>query len=299
MKFEKHALTFSEQAALLRARGMLGDEESMIRRLSAVNYYRLAGYWHHRKLPDDSFQPGTHFNVVWEQYVFDRKLRLLMMDAIERIEIALRTGFSYEHSHAHGTFGYLEDPASLPKLAIEQRSSLFESIEREVSRSRELFVQHFRNKYGDEHRLPPLWIATEVLSMGTVLRLFQSSSNRVKSAVASVFDVSADALRTWLWSLNEVRNIAAHHGRLWNRQLGNLPIIPPIRFHPAWHHPQFANDRLYAVLAVCAHCLPRIAPHSGWRTRVLSLIRDNPQMPVRNMGFPLGWEKSDLWTKGN
>ncbi len=296
MKFEKPALTFREQVALLTKRGMLGDEEVMIRRLSVVNYYRLAGYWHHRKLADDSFQPGTHFNVVWDQYVFDRKLRLLMIDAIERIEIALRTRFSYEHSHAHGTFGYVEDPASLPKLFGERRSALLESIEREVSRSRELFVEHFRNTYGDSHRLPPLWVVSEVLSMGTMVQLFQSSSNRVKAAVASMFEVSAEALRSWLWSLNEVRNVAAHHGRLWNRQLGNGPMIPPIRFHPAWHQPRFANDRLYAVLAVCAHCLPRIAPHSGWRMRVRELIRENPQMPIRNMGFPVDWDTSSLWT---
>jgi abortive infection bacteriophage resistance protein len=297
MKFEKPALTFLEQAQLLHRRGMIGDTERMVRRLSAVNYYRLSGYWHHRKRPgdpDEAFHPGTHFDVVWEQYVFDRKLRLLVMDAIERIEVALRTQFSYHHSHAHGAFGYFEDPQSMPKLS--DRDEFFETIDREVKRSRrETFVKHFETKYGDSHRLPPLWVATEVLSFGSVLRLFQNSSNRVKSAVAQTFGVSHEVLRTWLWSLNEVRNIAAHHGRLWNKTLGNRPMIPSIRFHPAWHQPPFDDDRLYAVLSICAHCLPRVAPHSRWRARVFELLQENPRIPIRNMGFPNDWQSSALW----
>lgn len=88
MKYAKPPLTFEQQADQLIQRGLIADRGLLIERLSSVNYYRLSGYWFHRRLPDDSFKPGTTFAAVWDQYVFDRRLRLLVMDAVERIEIA-------------------------------------------------------------------------------------------------------------------------------------------------------------------------------------------------------------------
>jgi len=116
MKFTKPPLTFEQQADLLIQRGIIADRELLIQRLSSVNYYRLSGYWHHRKLPDDTFLPGTEFGVIWEQYVFDRQLRLLVMDAVERVEVAVWTQLSYHHALTHGPFGQVEvaPPPSIP-----------------------------------------------------------------------------------------------------------------------------------------------------------------------------------------
>lgn len=137
MKFTKPALTIEQQVELLLSRGMLGNREEMKQRLTAVSYYRLSGYWFHRKRSDDTFEPGTNFGVVWDQYVFDRKLRILVMDALERIEVGLRTQFSYQHAHAHGPFGYVEDPGALPKLKADARDRLLLRISDEVDRSKE------------------------------------------------------------------------------------------------------------------------------------------------------------------
>lgn len=297
MRYEKPALTLDAQVEQLIRRGMIGDPEKMQRRLGVVSYYRLSGYWFHRKTTDDTFKPGTTFEVAWKQYIFDRKLRLLLMDAIERIEVALRTQFAYHHSHAHGAFGYSTDATSLPGLSPIKRVEQLKRVHEEVKRSRELFASHFRDKYGDSHDYPPLWIATETLSFGCVLGLWQASTSDVKNKIAAIFGVSDQVLRTWFWTLNEVRNVCAHHGRLWNRVLGNKPKIPYAKHHPAWHQPSpVSNDRVYSAFSIAAHSLTRIAPHSSWHRRVRTLVEGASAVaPLANMGFPPDWLQSALW----
>ena len=215
MKFSKRPLTFDEQADLLIARGMEGDRAQLVQCLASVNYYRLSGYWFARHQADaEGFLPGTRFKVVWNQYVFDRKLRLVLMDAIGRIEIAPRTKVSYHHAREHGPFHYHDVPESLPGLDTDKLQSLTYSIDRELKRSKEVFISHFKGKYGDTHDVPPIWMVTEVLSFGCVLILFKGCSKSVKRSVASAFDVPPKVLECWLWTLNEVRNVVAPHGRL-------------------------------------------------------------------------------------
>ncbi len=296
MKYGKPPLTFSDQAKLLISRGMVGNETDIARHLSSVNYYRLSGYWYHRLDGNNAFKPGTTFQGAWDRYVFDRKLKLLVMDAVERIEIAIRTWVSYHHAHEHDAFAYAIDPNALPGLSPQRRDELLKRIGDEVDRSqRETFIEHFKVKYGDEHKFPPLWIATEVMSFGSVIQLYQGSSNAVKKPVASQLDLSHSVLRTWLWSLNEVRNVCAHHSRLWNRAVGNKPVVPTKSHHPAWHDPPVDSSRVYGILCVCSHSLSRISPGSTWPRRVRHLLEAYPGIPKKNMGFPEGWHTSELW----
>ena len=83
LKFTKPPLSYQQQAELLIGRGMvIPDHDAMMRQLEAVGYYRLCSYWHPFKQADSSFVPGTSFETVWKRYVFDRQLRLAVMDAI-------------------------------------------------------------------------------------------------------------------------------------------------------------------------------------------------------------------------
>ncbi len=297
LKFTKPPLTFEDQVKLLLSRGMNGDPETMEQRLSTINYYRLSGYWFHRLDGNNRFRPDTHFNDVWLRYVFDRKLRLLLMDAVERIEVTVRTLLSYHFAHAHGPFAYALDHGTLPGLPAFRRQELLSRIANEVDRSkREQFVKHFRQKYGGDHKDLPIWMATEVMSFGSVISVLQACSNVVKKKVARSFDVSAPVMVSWLWSLNEVRNICAHHGRLWNRPLGNKPLIPFMKHHPEWHQPGPPdNRRIFCVLTVCAHCLARISPGTTWPHRLRKLLNEYERIPRRNMGFTERWLESPLW----
>ncbi len=121
MKYTKRPLTFDEQVQQLVDRGLEGDPATIRNRLQSVNYYRLTGYLYpYRIQGSDNFVPGTQFETVWEQYAFDRRLRLLVMDAIERIEIAVRAQLAYHHAHTyHDPFAYATQPISLPDMKPE------------------------------------------------------------------------------------------------------------------------------------------------------------------------------------
>jgi abortive infection bacteriophage resistance protein len=187
MKYAKPPLALDAQADQLLQRGMTGDRDLMIARLASVSYYRLSGYWYPFRSAGDSFKPGTSFDDAWGRYVFDRRLRLMVMDAIERIEVAVRSQLAHQHSLLHGAFAYSTDPGTLPKLKGNEHQEFLDRIDEETQRSRETFVKHFKSKYGDSHRYLPIWMAAEVMTFGTVLTFFRGASHKVKQRVATAF----------------------------------------------------------------------------------------------------------------
>ena len=120
MKYDKPPLSFEEQAGLLVKRGLVVDSAFLIDRLKNVNYYRLSGYLYpYRQAKDnDSFKLGTTFEKVWRHYTFDRRLRLIVMDAIERVEVSIRTQLICILAHESGAFGYTKQEI-LPNLGTE------------------------------------------------------------------------------------------------------------------------------------------------------------------------------------
>lgn len=297
MKFTKPALTYDEQADLLLQRGMSGNRSDMIRRLERVSYYRLSGYWFPFQEPSDQFKKGTTFDHVWDHYVFDRKLRLLVLDALERIEVDVRASLSYELAHTFGSFGYASEPKALPKLDTFKRKELLKRIQDEIARNKkEQFIKAFNAKYGADHSFPPIWIATEVLSFGTIIQLWQSSPRQVKKATSGRFGLADEVFRTWLWTMNEVRNVCAHHSRLWNRTLGNKPMIP--KGDTSWSTPvNVGNDRLFVVLTMIRVCLRTLSPKSSWTERLEDLLAAYPKIPKTHMGIAGNWQSSPLWSK--
>jgi abortive infection bacteriophage resistance protein len=296
MQYAKPFLPIEDQVARLRARGMEGDEDFIKLRLQSVSYYRLSGYWHPFRLPGkDDFKTGTQFRQVWDQYVFDRRLRLLVLDAMERIEVAVRGLMSFHHSKQFGPFGYARNPASLPDLHGVQRTKFFETLDREIERSDETFVEHFRNKSSDPDL--PIWMATEVMSFGSVVRLYRTAPSDVQRDVAANFGVPEKVFKTWLLTLNTVRNICAHHGRLWNRSIaGTRPSIPRAKLYPEWHTPvKIPDTHIFATLTICQHCLNKICVGHHWAARLKSLLDEYPKVPQNRMGFPPNWEASPIW----
>lgn len=231
MIYTKLALTFEQQADLLIQRGLATDRDEFITVLCSVNYYRLSGYLYPFRKSDHTFYPGTNFNQVWRRYTFDRHLRLLTLDAIERVEDALRTQLVYEHVHAYGPFGYT-NLNNLPKLNNQDFESLQHRIRMETKRSQEVFVKHFINKYRDNHEHLPLWMVVEIIPFGLTFTLYNAVETRIMKTLASIYGVPDVVLKSWLGTINAIRNICAHHGRLWNRQLSFRHKIPKYRKKP-------------------------------------------------------------------
>jgi abortive infection bacteriophage resistance protein len=295
VKYSKPALTFSEQADLLIGRGLVAaSKQEIIEKLQAVNYYRLSAYWYPFRQSDDSLVAGTTLETIWRRYTFDRQLRLLVLDAIERVEIAVRTQLVNRHTLKHGPFGYL-DRATLPALAVHEHRDLLSRVRDEAGKSREDFARHFYAKYTAETDLP-LWMACELMTFGAMFTLFRGVETVLKQTIAAEYGVADRVLESWLSTLNQVRNLCAHHARLWNRIFGVRPLIPRIHKHPNWHQPvPIGNERLFGVLTVLHYLLRQVAPQSRWRHRFELLLNHYPEIPLPAMGFPANWKESPLW----
>lgn len=294
MNYAKLPLTYEQQADLLLARGMVADRGQLIDHLRSVNYYRLTAYWYPFKRPDSSFEPGTSLDVVWNRYTFDRQLRLLVMDAIERVEVAVRSRLVYELVHRYGPFAHL-DPAAWPGVLPAERQRFIDDVHDAAQRSREAFIDHFRRNY-DEFPDLPLWVVAEIMTFGNMLTLFRRVGMHAQRTIANQFNLAGRVLESWLLSLNYVRNLCAHHSRLWNRELAIKPQIPDPRHHPEWHQPApIANDFVFAVLSLLRHLTSVIAPQSGWRDRLFDLFDRYPAIPIAHMGIPEDWRGRDLW----
>jgi len=226
LQFSKHPITFDQQIDLLISRGMqIPDKDSARHYLSSLNYYRLGAYW----LPFETnhathtFKDGTSFDDVIDLYVFDRELRLLVLDAIERIEVSIRTTWAYYLAHTHGAHSFLDESIFRDS---EKYSRCLEALEKEVRLSTEVFIKHYLNKYTNPP-LPPVWSIVEVMSLGQLSKwYFNLKHRRDRQSIATIYDLDERVLTSFLHHLTIVRNLCAHHSRLWNRKIRFQLKIP-------------------------------------------------------------------------
>ncbi|HQV38934.1 MAG: Abi family protein [Flavobacteriales bacterium] len=298
VEFAKEPLTLDKQIDLLRERGMVISDEAKARTyLTNISYYRLSAYWYiFLELPQAAhkFKEGTEFHRVVDTYVFDRKLRMLLFDEIERIEISIKTRLIQEFCETKGKNWY-EDPALYTKPYHQQK--FLECVDDEIKRTSEVFIKHYRQKYNNGVR-PPAWMVFQLVSFGQVSRLMKNlrSCPELK-AVADHYGVDAQVLLSWMESLSFVRNTAAHHARLWNRRIPKAPVLPNNPQH-AWLKavPGPGEERkLYAVLAVVRYLLARFIPSTSFSTKLNKLLADHPEVLESYMGFTPNWRDEPLW----
>ncbi|RJX18077.1 MAG: Abi family protein [Desulfobulbus sp.] len=294
MRFTKPPKTFAEQVELLTSRGMeVEDPERAERYLSHLNYYRLAAYWLpcEQDHPTHRFRPGTRFNTVLEHYIFDRELRLLVMDAIERLEVSLRTRWAYHLSHAYGPHAHLD--GGIFKQGRWSHPDNVQNLKEVVRSSAEVFIRHF-DAYDEE--LPPLWAICEIMTLGQLSKWYANLRHgRDRNAIARVYGLDEVNLTSFLHHLSIVRNLCAHHARLWNREFTFAWKLP--RGKPAGLAENFnATDgkKIYNTLVMLAFLLDRINPHS-WKKRLGALFAKHPEVREGNMGFPGDWRERPIW----
>lgn len=303
MRYLKPPLSFDQQANLLIYRGLQDVTISeLIEFLQNVNYYRLSGYLYTFKKYDhntgeEKFANGTSFIIVKQRYEFDRRLRLLLMDAIERIEVSIfRTRLVEIHTTKYGPFGYT-DPANYDYIFANSLgfSKLLSEIEDDISRSHEEFVARYKAKYVEEPCLP-FWMTAELMSFGQMFTLYKNLEYGLKRQISSYFHIHPVVMDSWLHSLNYIRNACAHHVRLWNRLLPLPPKIPYSKNNPEWHIPvEVDNKRVFVILTICQYLLKELGLNGQWKSSVDILLGESPNVPIHMMGFPPNWEDSPIW----
>lgn len=174
MQYRKPPLPFADQIRLLQNRGLnIPDLQKAEHYLSHISYYRLRAYtypFQDNTDPNHPFLPNVEFEQILDLYRFDRKLRIIIFDAIERIEIAFRTQIIYHFSLRHGAH-FFQD-GRLFHNQVNFRNDL-KTLDKEIKRSTETFIKHYRRKYTQPKR-PAAWMSLEVTSMGLLSKIFEN-----------------------------------------------------------------------------------------------------------------------------
>lgn len=310
MRYSKPALSISDQAQLLLDRGLIcNDRHRLEHYLSNIGYYRLSAYllpFEQASLTGDSrnhkFLPNTTFEQVLNLYVFDRKLRLLVMEAIERIEVAARTrwacAMALRHgAHAHMNSGLFKNPW--------QHATDIARVSKELQDSNETFVAHYRKKYTEPY-LPPIWAVVETITLGSLSRWIASTSdNQVKREVTKMLGLpTIEILEQVLHALTPMRNICAHHARMWNRRfILLLPNIKRLRGQlitetnttASGETQESLTREIYNFIVVIHYLMRQINPGTSWGTRMAKHIQLLSSGQQQAMGFPEDWKMRHPW----
>ena len=294
--YQKPWLSYADQVTKLVSRGLTVRDPVVAERfLSHVNYYRFSGYCLAFERPRHTFPQGVTFEHITGAYTFDVALRDLLTEALEVIEIDVRAWLAYHFGQAHGAFGHT-DPANF--FGKFDHADLMDRLRDEAARSSELFIKHFRRSYAEYPHLP-VWMLTEVISFGTLTRMFRGMDRRDQQAVSSRYNLQAFPFGTILLHLTYVRNLCAHHSRLWDRVWSIKVTLPQGKM---WQRPIMpGNDRLFATVCLIQHLLNR-CPAIGdfaaeWRDRLCPLLKAPPNNPqaIQYMGMPMNWDQHPVW----
>ena len=312
----KFHLTVSEQVALLKSRGMvIEDDSSAEKTLLNLGYYRLSGHFYPLRKTNpvgvpgrqDGFQAGTTLSLVEKLYEFDRQLRLLVLDAVERIEVAVRCDIAHRlgkrHRIAHECPSELDsrfcdeiNPKTGTTLYQDWTAKLSSAIQKA---KKEDFVKHHKQNYGGKM---PIWVITEVWDFGLLSKFFAGMQYRDQSFIARRYGLQEGKyLASWLRAINFVRNVSAHHSRLWNRNIVERPRFQPAQPHHHLHHliaDIHAQTRIYGTLCVLKVMLNAAAPNNNWADRLKTLCElfpEGPLVSLKDAGFPADWQEKSLW----
>jgi len=298
-RYEKTAKTNAEMYSLLVERGLvIESKEHFLQTLEHTGYHRLSRYMYPFYQDQDRkiFRPGTTFETVYRHYLFDKRLRLLVLDAIEKVEVSVRAQICNTLAARHGPHWYL-DAKHFVNRSLHQK--LIETLEAHCKQHSDRFLKRYEHRYGIPH-LPPAWIVMEYLTFGQVASLFENlRDGPEKKAIAATYRVAVSIFESWLKSLNFVRNCCAHHARLWNRRLPLKPRIPTRKKNRILSSVTPETDkRLYGALSCMLHLLHSIEDDSRFPQDLFFLMVQYPGVHSGKMGFPVDWRDENLWKRG-
>jgi len=294
----KPPLEVQDQIALLDSRGMkFHDVTKAPHFLINISYYRLKGYWWDMQTDKKAhtFADTSYFEDVIDLYNFDRKFRLIVFNTIERIEVALRTKLTYHLSLNYGTDWYTNQLLFTNPF---QHAVFLSKLDRDLRSSKEEFIKnHYKNHKGE---IPEAWKALEILTMGTISKLYQNLSHQLpeKNLIATEFGLNNQKyLASWLLSATYIRNIIAHHGRLWNRYIMNKFDWPKSTKYPVLSYTpnEYQRRKIFPLLSAMLYMNNIISPGHHIKDELFQLFKDFPNTPLHSMGFPKDWQKEPIW----
>jgi abortive infection bacteriophage resistance protein len=300
--------TIADQIALLKQRGMLfKDEVKAADYLKNISYYRLKGYWWDTQSDPilHLFRANTYFEDIIERYIFDRQLRFILFDCIEQIEIALRTKMIYHLSLSYGGLWYLNpilfETALVTKNGIIQTTHFhtLKELQKEFERSQEIFIKTQQYRYPGQP--VDAWKILEIASMGTLSKLYKSLKNQLpeKAVIAKEMGLNLfTELSSWLEAIAYIRNIIAHHSRLWSRTMIKKPGMQLNKPAGAWFsqplHPGQLN-KPFSTISCMIYLCNFLNPSQEIKLKIIELLNAYPNLSIYKIGFFNHWKNEPLW----
>ena len=302
--FDKRPTTIDEQIEILKSRGLTIESESEASHyLSHISYYRLGEYWHSMQEDKEKylFKPDSIFSNVIALYCFDRELRSLLFDVIEKLEISLRTKLIYHLSHEYDPWWFQNFEIFTDSRALVKTLA---GLDEEISRSKDPTLKNHFKKHSDDKRFPPAWKTLEQTSFGSLSKLYGNLKHTIKAKniIAEEYGtVNHTYLPSWLQSIAQIRNYCAHHSRLWNR---NLPGAPKLLSKPpnAWVQDvpkQHEFQKLYVHLCLMKYLLNVVVPENHFTEKLIHLFKKYPNVDPNALGMKENWVDEELWKKSD
>lgn len=306
----------TEQIQLLRDKGLVIEDEIAAKSwLSHISYFRFKQYSYTYKdydKQDGNYIAETTFEMIRDLYVFDRRLKMLLFEALENIEISVKTQLSNIMSKVHGSHWYVdashfiseEDRRriirntktgdDIPKLFDHDKFMMY--IEEEMEFPTEIFLQHYKINHDPIH--PPSWMMMEIITFGTFSLMFENlKGSPEKTTVCESYNLTKAILVSWLHSFSFIRNKCAHHARLVYSKINFAPAMPQRRSRQFLAEADYVDhDTLYAILCCVQYMLNICNSGSKFKANLLALVSEFPSIDYDGLGFTANWSKEDMWT---
>ena len=308
MIYTKKPLTVDEQIDRLEQRGLNFSDKKLARNyLQNISYYLLRAYTFpfqdndpnadHEFLEDD-----IDFGDIIDLYVFDRRLRSLVFNELEKIEVAIRTQLSLVYSNkSQDPFWYL-DKGWFSRASEDAFSALIDDVTDDVERSNEDFIKHYKTKY-DSPEMPPTWMSLEVVSFGTLSQMYKMLDKcPEKKQIALAFGIgNEDVFANWLHAFSNLRNCCAHHSRIWNRRFVvhlKLAYNTSRPFLTTESSMAIHSNKLFALLSAIKYIADILSPGNSFKQNLIVLLNEHHRLlKLREMGFISDWQNLPVWKK--
>ena len=293
--FTKPYLNAHDLVRLLQSRGLtVNDTAKAESYIEYIGYYRLSAYMYPLlQIPKElhQYKPNTSFGQVMMLYRFDKKLRLLAFNEIEKIEVAVRSAVVNTGCEMTNDPFWMTDSRNF--IDARKFQHTMDLIDNELRRSREDFIVHFKQTYSDPY--PPAWILAEVLPFGVITNIYSNIKvPRIKKRISQKFGLQVAPFESWLTIVALTRNSCCHHARVWNKQNTIRPMMPH-HINYSWILLETDPLRIYFDLCITKYFLNIISPNNDMKDKIQALLSAYPSIDINAMGFPRGWEAEPLW----
>nr|DAH37242.1 MAG TPA: Abi-like protein [Caudoviricetes sp.] len=281
----KEPKTYTEQLEILKSRGLIVlNEKEALNKLSTMNYYSISGYLHSFKIDKNRYQEDITFEHIIKIMQCDRRIKSVIMYALDLIENSLKTKLAYVLAHETGALGYLNERYF--KNATEHDIFKVKFMDN-INRNRKLpFVKHHYQNYGGKF---PVWVATELISMGMLCNLYKNLNTPLQKTIASEYNTGVDQLISWIENVTYLRNHVAHNRRLYSFSLQKFPRKCNKNFENDFFYTNKVFDEIYIMKFL-------ISDKHEWNDYVVlnfSQIFENYKdyIDLKEYGFTKKWDK--------